>query len=339
MKKILLGFFVLAGLSSVAQTYTAADTIATGNSETYFVADSSAANLNGITGADVTWDYTSLFTYPGISNLDSVKNASDSPDFGNFSNAAYHEDMTDGPNNYFTNYLDSVISWGYTFSVDGNEVKIMHDIDPLKTMDLPMSYGDSFIDSTYGNAEVFSNSATTAGNVIVTADGTGTLILGANTVSNVIRIKLLETIAAVIDLGTFGTANGIVTRTVYTYYDLANQKEAIFVHASVDVQSNLFNGGYTGVYSKYELFGLGIEDDMSSSDISIYPKPANTLVNLTIPANVDRVIITNAIGQSVKTINKPALQLAIDVNSFETGIYFVQVKKGENMITKKLVVR
>ncbi|MEO9532627.1 MAG: T9SS type A sorting domain-containing protein [Crocinitomicaceae bacterium] len=339
MKKILLGFFALAGLSATAQTYTVDDTLSAGNSETYFVADSSAADLNAVTGVGVTWDYTSLFTYSGIANLDTVKNASDSPDYGNFSNASYHSEMTDGASNYFTNYLDSVISWGYTVTIDGNEAKIMHDIDPMKMMNLPMNYGDTFTDSTYGNAEVFSNSATTAGDVVVTADGTGTLILGANSITNVIRIKLVENIAATIDLGMFGTAQGTVTRTIFSYYDLDNQKEPIFVHATINVNSNLFNGGYTAVYSNQELFGLGIEDEISSSDISVYPNPATTEVNVTIPANVDQVIITNAIGQTVKTVNNPGSNLKFDIDAFETGIYFVQVQRGESTITKKLIVR
>ena len=105
------------------------------------------------------------------------------------------------------------------------------------------------------------------------------------------------------------------------------------------MNSNLFNGGYTAVYSKYELVGLGVDDHLNSDDISMYPNPAHSIVNLAIPANVDQVIVTNAIGQTVKNINNPGVKIDLDVNAFETGIYFVQVKKGDAVITKKLIVR
>ena len=113
----------------------------------------------------------------------------------------------------------------------------------------------------------------------------------------------------------------------------------MFVHAAVAVNSNLFNGGYTAVYSKHELFGLGIDNDLNSEDISIYPNPANTIVNFNLPLNVDQVLVTNAIGQTVKTFNMPDTNLELNVTTFKTGIYFVQVKKGEAIITKKLIVR
>ena len=55
-----------------------------------------------------------------MSNLDTVQNAFDSPDFGNYPDANYHSNMTDGASNYFKNFTDSVISYGYVIDIDGN---------------------------------------------------------------------------------------------------------------------------------------------------------------------------------------------------------------------------
>jgi hypothetical protein len=339
MKNVLLGILALASYEVSAQTYTANDTLSTGDSETYYVADSSAADLEGITGTGVTWDYSSLFTYTGTTSLDTIKDASNSADFGDYPNAVYHDDLAGGASNYFTNYEDSVLSYGYTFSLDGNDAKIMHNIDPLKMMELPMAEGQTYSDSTYGTAEVYGNSATTSGNVVVTADGTGTLSLGTTDFTNVIRIKLDETIAAIIDLGMLGTANGTVTRTVYSYYDLANQNEAILIHATINVNSNLFNGGYTAVYSSVDIEGASVEESISGADVSVYPNPANNMVSITAPQGTDQLIIMNAIGQTVQTFNNPSTKTSIDVVGFEKGMFFVQIKKGEGTITKKLIVR
>jgi len=296
-------------------------------------------NYATTTGTGVTWDYSTLFTYAGTQSLDTIKNASDSPDFGDYSMASYHDDLAGGASNYFTNFQDSVLSYGYTFSVDGNNVKIMHNIDPLKMMNLPMSYGDTFTDSTYGTAEVFANSATTEGDVTVTADGTGDLILGPTTFSNVIRIKLEETINATIDLGMFGTAQGTVTRTVYSYYDLANQTMPVFMHASIFVNSNLFNGGYTAVYSSVDLEGASIGEELSATEISVYPNPAENMVKVSAPKGTQSVTVLNAIGQTIQNIENPALTTTIDVSEFQTGVYFIQVVKGDAKITKKLFVK
>jgi len=339
MKKILLPFAVVGAIAANAQSYTVNDTISAGDSETFYVADSNAVDYATTTGTGVTWDYSTLFTYAGTQSLDTIKNASDSPDYGDYSMADYHDDLAGGASNFFTNFQDSVISYGYMFTVDGNQVKVMHNIDPLKMMNLPMSYGDSYTDSTYGTAEVFSNSATTEGDVTVTADGTGDLILGPTTFSNVIRIKLEETINATIDLGMFGTAQGTVTRTVYSYYDLANQTMPVFMHASIFVNSNLFNGGYTAVYSSVDLEGASIEEQLSASDISVYPNPAEQMVKISTPEGADAVTVLNAIGQTVKTVQNPSALTSIDVSEYETGVYFVQVTKGGAKITKKLFVK
>lgn len=338
MKKILLSVAIWGGLLANAQTYTVNDTIAAGDSETFYVADSNAVDYATTTGTGVTWDYGSLFTYAGTESLDTIKNASDSPDFGDFSMADYHDDLAGGASNYFTNYEDSVLSYGYKFFLDGNIVKIMHNIDPLKMMSLPMSYGDTFSDSTYGVAEVFGNNASTEGDVVVTADGTGELILGSTTISNVIRIKLVETIGATIDfLGQ--TASGTVNRTVYSYYDLANQSMPVFIHASISVNSNLFNGGYTAVYSSVNLEGASIGEELSASEISIYPNPADNIVTISAPEGTQTLTILNAIGQSIQTIDNPGATNSIDVSEFQTGIYFIQVVKGDAKITKKLFVK
>jgi len=339
MKKVLLGILALASYAVNAQTYTVDDTLSAGDSQTYYVADSSAANLDGITGAGVTWDYSTLTTYSGVTSLDTIKNASDSPDFGNYPLADYHDDLANGASNFFTNFEDSVISYGYIANIDGNEAMVMYDSDPLKMMELPMVQGQTYSDSTYGTAEVYGNSATTAGNCIVTADGTGTLELGYTSFPNVIRIKLEEVIAAEIDLGMLGIANGTVSRTIYSYYDLGNQNEAILIHADIQINSNLFNGGYTAVYSSINLEDVGFDESLSAEEVSLYPNPANEVVNIVSPENTSEILILNAIGQEVNSIKNPAQSVNLKVSDYETGVYFVQFKKGDAVITKKLIVK
>ena len=41
----------------------------------------------------------------------------------------------------------------------------------------------------------------------------------------------------------------------------------------------------------------------------------------------------------LQTFNNPSTKTSIDVVGFEKGMFFVQIKKGEGTITKKLIVR
>lgn len=338
MKKVLLLLLIFAGLSATAQTYTADDTLSAGDSELYYTADSNAVNYSAITGSGVTWDYSNLWAYPGVTNLDTIKYASDSPDYGDYPNAMYHDDLAGGASVYYENFANSVVSYGFVFTIDGNLVKIMHNIDPMKMMDLPMSLNDTFTDSTYGTANVYGSMAATAGDVTVTADGTGTLNLGSSSFNNVIRIKMVETIETTITLPPpINTVTGTVTRTTYTYYDLSTQNEALLIHSSIAVASTLFNGDYTAVYSAVPLENLSIADETISA-FSIYPNPANDIVTI-LSEGADQLMVMNALGQTILVINNPQSKASINVTDFDNGVYFIQLKKGEVTKTKKLIVR
>jgi len=344
MKKVLLSLVVLTSLSASAQTFTVDDTLAAGNSQTYFVADSNAVDLNAVTGTGLTWDYSGLMKYALAPNLDTVINAIDSPDAANFPTAQHNDVMNGGSSIFFTNYPDSVITNGYTFIIDGNEIRIKHSTDPMKSMELPMSQGDTFQDSIYGEIDApdyMISGDPTLGQVTVTADGTGTLNLGTSSFTNVIRIELVEILEATINVA--GTDyDGDVTRTVYSYYDLANQKEPIMLHATILVVVPIagLSLGYTAVYSSVDLpelgAGLNIED---ISTLDIYPNPASDAVNVSVPENSNELTIINSLGQTVYTLNNPSGTETIDLKELNSGVYFVQIEKDGAIKSKKLVIK
>jgi len=78
----------------------------------------------------------------------------------------------------------------------------------------------------------------------------------------------------------------------------------------------------------------------------ISPNPANTIAHVLL--NVDKAVnvqvsLVNMIGQEVYTNIEQltfagAHNLKIDVSNYEAGIYFVKVKAGNNVVTKKLMI-
>jgi hypothetical protein len=339
MKKVLLSLLSVISLGAFAQTITVDDTVSTGVSQIYYTADSSAADLDAITGAAVTWDYSGLQGYSnGGPLIDTIKAAANT----SFASATYHDDMSGGASNYFKNFADSIVSYGYTFEVDGNLVNIMHNSDPLKTAEFPMSLGSTFNDSIYGECEIYSQLFDTYGGATVTADGTGTLLLGDSTYTNVIRVKLLEEL--VVDSTFIGFplndwVTGTVTRTMYSYFDFSTSNMPLFLHGTIAVATNVVTGEYKAVYSVVDLSWLDASfGEETIEAINIYPNPAEKEINIT-STDVDELMVVNTLGQTVTLITKPNATETVDVSNLESGIYFVKVKKGNAVRTEKFTVK
>ncbi|MEO6304121.1 MAG: T9SS type A sorting domain-containing protein, partial [Bacteroidia bacterium] len=78
---------------------------------------------------------------------------------------------------------------------------------------------------------------------------------------------------------------------------------------------------------------------------AVYPNPASQKVNIALdllePSNLE-ISVLNYLGQVVKQKNYKAQfgknEIEIDLTTIKSGIYFVTVKSGSNVATKKLVV-
>lgn len=88
------------------------------------------------------------------------------------------------------------------------------------------------------------------------------------------------------------------------------------------------------------------EDDFSSAVNSlVFPNPARNQATISVNlVNSSKIAIelTNAMGQIIRTVsangNNGRNEIKLDVSGISSGIYFVNVKIGNTMATKKLVV-
>jgi hypothetical protein len=336
MKKVLLLSGVLTAVSGICQTFTVDDTLGLGMSTNYFVMDSNAVNLSAITGTGVTWNYSSLWTYDTGTTPDAIIAASASSFSADFPMAEYNDDLSSGVSIFFSNNADSMTVHGYVFQADGNDVVVKHNVNPLKAIVFPMAVGDTYTDAIVGEADIMGNSFPATGTATITCDGFGTLNISGNTHTNILRIKLVETLDASI---TFPfPVSGTVTRTVYSYYDLANDKQPILVHGTIDIASDLLNDGYTAVYYSGDPdYSLGSEE-MVKNTFSVYPNPANTVLTITTDGTTEALNIFNAAGQSVYSVTNPTATVTVDVTAIPAGIYVIQVTKNGLISQEKLVV-
>ena len=84
---------------------------------------------------------------------------------------------------------------------------------------------------------------------------------------------------------------------------------------------------------------VGLNDVMTSVEANLYPNPANNFINVSSLSIIDRVQITNVLGQVVMTKEIGANGANINIESLEAGNYFVTIYTNQGVATKKLLVK
>lgn len=84
---------------------------------------------------------------------------------------------------------------------------------------------------------------------------------------------------------------------------------------------------------------VGLNDVMTNVEANLYPNPANQYFNVSSLSIIDRVQITNVLGQVVMTKEIGANGANINIESLEAGNYFVTIYTNQGVVTKKLLVK
>ena len=84
--------------------------------------------------------------------------------------------------------------------------------------------------------------------------------------------------------------------------------------------------------------GTGINSITGSSELLIYPNPAEKEVNIRFAGVEFNYTVYNNLGQLIvnKTNNQDVV--SIDLSAFAKGIYLIEVEAGKDKIRKKLIV-
>ena len=78
-------------------------------------------------------------------------------------------------------------------------------------------------------------------------------------------------------------------------------------------------------------------DEISTSSISIYPNPAEAVVYISSPEIVE-VVIYNLVGEKVAQLQVESNEM-IDVSSFQSGVYLVELSTSSEKLVKKLILK
>jgi hypothetical protein len=76
-----------------------------------------------------------------------------------------------------------------------------------------------------------------------------------------------------------------------------------------------------------------------SSGITIFPNPAQQILNIKSQNSINQISILNNFGQKVYFADFGSKSIQINTTDFGKGIYFIQVNTSEGVITEKLVIQ
>ncbi|MFO7617291.1 MAG: T9SS type A sorting domain-containing protein [Bacteroidales bacterium] len=96
--------------------------------------------------------------------------------------------------------------------------------------------------------------------------------------------------------------------------------------------------GYQVVHHFYDV-AAGIRID-PLAEVTFFPNPATDKVVIMNAGSVERVLITNMLGQSLRNVPVTATRMEIRTNTLQRGIYFINfISRDGSSRTEKLVIR
>jgi hypothetical protein len=83
---------------------------------------------------------------------------------------------------------------------------------------------------------------------------------------------------------------------------------------------------------------MGLET-AEQSVVSVYPNPVGDLLFIKSNSDIDRITITNAIGQEVKSVSQVIADAPVNLDGLGKGIYFISIQFSDdgNQIVKKII--
>ncbi len=282
----------------------------------------------GPAGGNQSWDFSSVQPLISTENIAvdpaSTPNAADFPE----ANIAFTD-----PENLVFSYSQITSSALIHLGNDQGSGNIFPYTDSRIEMQYPFSYNDTYSD-TY--SFVYSSPLMvihTSGTITATADAWGSVKTPAGTYNSTLRIKKEK-------VSTDSTWNGDgvlmnVATDSFTSYEWYTATSHYFV-LSIGIDSD-------GVSSiAWSSSANGINDNPLLSQITVYPNPADNIINVKIANGISEALEIDLVSLSGKKLTQltktRSHQFSTDIRRFPSGVYFLRFKNSSgNIMTKKFV--
>lgn len=211
--------------------------------------------------------------------------------------------------------------------------------NPIKKLQYPFSFNNTFTDNFAGQYKSMSPWINFSGNLNVTADGYGTLILPGGTITNVLRVKSI-----LIRTSFHPNFNNIDSITTLDWYLPGIHVPVLKIIKQKYSSPNYNATDYQGYY--INPFALGSKEELASQfNLQTFPNPASSEVNVQFQTlEPTRITLHDLVGEKVAELysGKGLVELQhikIDVSKYPKGIYLLKLETEEKAIIRKLVLQ
>lgn len=182
----------------------------------------------------------------------------------------------------------------------------------------PAAFGYSESDTAAGTFSATAGSGNFSGTINITGDAYGTLLIGAKTYTNVLRIKSVQNF----NLTVFGFPVGSVVNTSYAYYDSAHKFPLLSTtNAVITVQGTPQTTNLAQALN--ETF-LSASDFVRKDTFKIYPNPAKDFIEF--KGDLSKYSKANIYSLDGKLIKTSDLKSGkVQVSELPPSSYFIEV--------------
>lgn len=328
MKKTLLSLTLCVSLANAQTTITKAFHDPSVGNVANFV------NLNGTpdnsaTGANTTFNNASLTSAgvsPGIYSAPSAGEIASYPGstlkYVNGSNTIFYKQTASKLE------ITALVTPDATLNLSANNGTFI-------SYPAALSYAET--DQAQGTFTSTSLSGLCKGTINISADASGTLIVGPSTYTNVLRMKSTQTFNLYLPNDTsFLFSLGTIVNTAYYYYDSAHKfpllaTTQVVINVPAAGINNQTTNGAQGLNEIY----LAVKDAKLKNKLEFYPNPAADIVHFK-NADNSNIKIYNSEGKVLKQIKDGKED--VQVSDLPSGVYFITAEKeGALSETKKLI--
>ena len=328
---------LLLSLSIIAQVACAQDFsfnnhLTVGLSESYFIYDSAAPNLENLSGQNITWDYSNTPGYGGQSRIIQTVIADSSAHFTDFPSSELALEIEGYLISYLVSNPQNLYSYGYVVEdTDLGDVKAKFHLDSQSLLTYPTAFSDSLKDNFAGNLSFTYNgnqqNPECTGVSSVSYDGFGNFVTPQGlSLNNVSRIRIIDTTFTSIPF--FGDVQ--LVRQQFEYYQLDNSpKLPFFVHSNAKVMSGfpepLIN--INMVLGQHPTLGnVGLTEEIKLN-VSVAPNPVNHQLKIISDTPIESAEIYDFSGRKM-TIHRS--NNTIITRDLKAGRYYLSVQtKGQ----------
>jgi hypothetical protein len=99
------------------------------------------------------------------------------------------------------------------------------------------------------------------------------------------------------------------------------------------------NEGYTLSTCGMSMLTNTIELENNSTQVSLFPNPAASILNVQSATEIDNITVYNTLGQTVLNVNNVnTYTTQITTNNLDNGVYIISVVTGNKVMTQQFQV-